>query len=203
VEAAREYMMADDKLTISRTFPRSFPSPRSLDQYADRHDADYHTTGLLSLFRYFDCQRALQRCEQVIIADCARVDRYNDDDDYLSGDSDEEEDEEEKEGDEERPSHVFDEEGKVRVLDEEFGYVMGHDGTRAWEWMSITLRFGLKRAEEACIDLMGADVQIGKGRGVDYEGLLRKLPVSVVLQVMKKMSAILCEVNGWYADCVG
>lgn len=202
-DVVREEMLADDELKISHTFPRSLPSPHILDEYADRHDADYRA-GLLSLFLHFDCQRALRRCEQVIIADCARVSRYVNDDDWLSEGSDEEEDEEEKgeDDDVERPSRVLDEHGKVRVFDQTFRYVMGHDGTRAWEWLSVTLRFGLKRAEETCIELMGADEEIGKGKGVDYEGLLKNLPASAILRVMNRLSENLCEVNGWYADCV-
>lgn len=99
-------------------------------------------------------------------------------------------------------SKVFDEKGKVRMRDEEFDYTLGGDYSRAWQWVGDTMRFGLKRAEEACIELMGGDEAIGKGKGADYEGLLKKLPASVILRVMKKLSANLCDMSGMYADAV-
>jgi hypothetical protein len=137
-----EEALDNTELTSSDSFPLSSPSSQSIDRYLLRHGAEYHS-GLLSLFHYFDCQPVLQRCEQVIIADVARrvrfrYNRRRADKEWLWEDSEDEkeddednkegtekvseemkewDEEEEEDSEEEGPSGVFDEQGKVRVME--------------------------------------------------------------------------------------
>jgi hypothetical protein len=73
--------------------------------------------------------------------------------------------------------------------------MIDYDCSRAWEWLNVTLRFGLKRAEEVCIEVMGADMAVKRSRGVDYERLLKELPLRAILRVMESMSQHMVKLN--------
>jgi len=97
-----------DDTPTGTTFPSSPPTVALMTSYAlCENNVKLVSTALLSLFHYFDCRPALERCEQIMIAD-----------------SDEKKDK------------------------------------NAWYWLPITTRFGLKKAQQRCIEGIAKDEDI-------------------------------------------
>jgi hypothetical protein len=71
---------------------------------------------------------------------------------------------------------------------------MSYKTERAWEWLIDSGRFGLKKAEQACLDVLGTDTKMRMGGELVYEGRLKELPMSVVMRLMESLSRRLEEV---------